>query len=270
MSDKPELPLVNRPEETVAWSVDALCTTCTTAAASPIDEYYTLARELLTRSARPEIMGDQMLMRLLLLELVSGAELYFRRVLSSLVLLCPVTRAIASQKTLPLGAAYYYDAESVALGLFEHTSLSGQEELKKQTKQIADLDIKPTSSEGVALADFEKVCHLRHAAVHARGELGSRNLAEIGIKATGRRRLQLDPIGFQSVTAKTHNAVRAYNRFLFTCTARRWVERKVLKGVWTEDKHLFEPLFRLFYSTEDGVGESTPRAAYDRVWKALS
>lgn len=269
MSDKPNLPLVNKQEETVTWSADTLCASCTSVAVSPIDEYYELARELLTRSARPDVSADQMLMRLLLLELVSGAELYFRRILSSIIGLCPLTRAIASRSQVSLGAAYYYGADTVALALIEHTSLSGQDEIRKYTKQLTEFDIKQTSSEGVALADFERVCHLRHAAVHARGELGSRNLAEIGIKAIGRRQLFLSPISFRTIVVKTHNAVRAYNRFLFDCTMRRWVREKVLTGVWERDKEVFEPVHKLFYSKEDGVGDSDPKVSYERVWQAL-
>jgi len=260
----------NKAEEAVAIDYDLLCVDAQDSDQSPIDEYYEHATALVVRAGRPENAGDDMLLGLLLLELVSSAELYFRKILASLPTVCPLVRAHCSTQMIPLGATSYYLEDWRVLGALEHVGLSGKGEIAKATRSVTSIEIKDNSSPGIALADFEKVCHLRHAVVHARGQLWFRNINELRLQASQPRRVQLGVLGFQGLVAKTHNAVRAYNRFVANAVVQRWIGENILTGRWVSDKRRFTRLHTLFYSHVDSAGHANPRLAYEVIRKALS
>lgn len=255
-------PEMNKSEESIDCDFHSCCTNANLASAPPIDEFYSYARELLVRSGRPEISADSVFLRLLLLEVVSGAEYYFRRVLTELLIACPLSRTAAGAKVLPLSAISYYDKPLIGFGVLEGLSLAGKGEIKKQTMAMTGLEIKNGSSEFVALEDFEKICHIRHAIVHAKGQLGSHNAIELGLASSSPRRIEFDSINFQKLVAKTQNAVRAYNRFLFRASLERWIKEDKLTGNWPEDEPIFRPLHALLYSKMDAIGSATAEQAH--------
>lgn len=252
---------VNAGTEAIALDVDKICATPTACPSAPIDEYYDHARDLIVRS----VSVDSLILRLLLLDLISATELYFRRILAGAINVCPVIRECASRQMLSLGAVYYYEAEGLGYGVLEHAALSGEGEVKKKTQGVTGLQWKQGSSVDVALAGFDRICHLRHAAIHSHGELSARNLAELGMSMKRRRCLSLDPISFQQVMATCHNAVRAYNQFLCNGVLGRWIDKGLLLGTFVEDEPLFVPLHKLFSSVEDATTPSNPSEVYAQV-----
>lgn len=259
----------NRAEEATTLDFDSLCNDFVESTESPIDEYYAHATELLLRAGRPENANDHLLLGLLLLELVSSAELYFRKVLASVPNICPLVMASCEKQAMPFGATSFYPAEWRALGVLEHAGLSGKNEIARLTRNITGIEIKENSSPGIALSDFEKVCQLRHAIIHARGRLWFRNVAELSLRVRSPRRVHLNVLGFQVLTLKTHNAVRAYNRFLVNAIVSSWIGQRILTGRWASDKRKFSALHALFFSRVDGLGEVNPRDAYEPVRQAL-
>jgi hypothetical protein len=252
---------VNRSEETIALDLGALFQPLTPVEQSPIDEYYAHARALLLAVSRPEIEQDDMLMRLLVLELVSTAELYFRRILSGVISVCPLIAMVASKRPLLLGAIDYYKRTALGYALLDGVSLSGEGDVKRQTTNITGIEIKQNSSVHEALRDFEKVCQLRHVIVHAKGEAGAKNVSDLKISVARQSHLKIGALSFQPLVVVTHNAVRAYNAFMFESILRSWLGSNNLSGNWHSDRRRFLPLFRLFYSETDcGAGDA--KAAY--------
>jgi hypothetical protein len=256
---------VNRPEESIAIDFGALCVEFAGSGQSPIDDYYSHASDILRRARQQTIADDELILRLLILEIISSAEHYFRSVLASLVHLCPLISENSLRKQLSLAAMKYYSAEWVGLGLIEHAALSGEGELKKQTLQLTGFQIKEGSSVAAALIDFEKICHMRHSIVHSRSELNARNLIEMGVYPRARCKLQMTVLSLQSILAKSHNAVRAYNSWMMQNIVRSWIAKKILKGSWKEDGAHFARIYELFYSVADGVGEPDPAKAYQVI-----
>lgn len=249
---------VNAGGVTHPLNIDALLAPFPARSAAPIDEYYRHVNELVRRSGT----ADAWLLRLMLLDLISATELFFRRVLAGAVTVCPLIRALASKQMLSLGAVSYYSPEDMALGLLENSALSGEDELKKRTRAITGLDFKQGSSVDVTLAEFDRICHLRHAAVHCLGELGARNLSELGARTASRSCLVFTVLTFQSLVVQCHNAVRSYNQFLFDGIVSRWIDTGQLQGSWGQDGGLFTPLFTLFASADDGLSAQGAEAAY--------
>ncbi|MEI9942157.1 MAG: hypothetical protein WDO69_33495 [Pseudomonadota bacterium] len=238
---------VNAPEVAVSIDFHPLCVPSPPATTSPIDEYYQRSQAVIVASAGAE----DWLLRLLLLDLISAAETYFRRVLAGVINACAESRSIAATQNVSLGAIDYYGLVDVGFGILENSALSGTSELKKKTKALTGLEIKQGSSVDAALDAFERICHLRHAAVHAKGELGSRNLAELGLRVKERRSLHLTSLTFQPIALQCQSAVRAFNQFVFSGILARWVDRAALSGKWDEDAEAFSTLFALFASEVD-------------------
>jgi len=261
VSSEPKWPEVNTPEAPVP-PLGRLCVPRQASPHSPIDDYYTRVSEMVSRSSKPEVAKDEVLLRLLLLEVFAAAELYFRRVLVGTVGICPYARTEADARSISFGAVSYYEPESLAFALFEGQSFAGSGEVKRLTDSITGISLPGNSSVWAALQAFEQICHIRHASSHACGELGSRNLAGLGVVAKGVQCIVLDVLEFQRLVARAHSAVRAYNKFMFGALLGRWKEKGLIVGRWADDKPHFQRLHALFYSRIDGVGESNPERAH--------
>jgi hypothetical protein len=253
---------VNRPEESVSIVFKSVCAVFTPSADSAIDEYYSHTQSLIARSLLDAVKDDEVLTRLLVLELTSSTEAYFRKVLVSLVSFCPLCRRSASLKVLSFGSVDYYDPSALGYALLEGMSLSSAKEVQSQTLNLTGVQITPQSSVGVALAGFGKVCQLRHAIVHSRGLLGSQNVAELGVDIGRPCTVTVDVLSFQALVALCHSAVRAYNRFLYEKVIERWIAERLIKGTWEADKPYFVPLYSLFYSGSDGLLKKSAYGAY--------
>jgi hypothetical protein len=253
---------VNRTEEAVSLNLLALCGQRVIPATSPIDEYYVNSRILLLKSSSLAMSADQTMLQLLVLGQLSTTENYFRRLLANLVLACPVASRSACTQSVSFGSIAYYRRSELGYALLENNSLSSASEIKSQTGKLTGIQIPNNSSLSEALESFDKICHIRHAAVHSSGELNARNTREMGMTPAYSLRLSLTPLGIQGVVGTCHNVVRAYNRFLYEKTLDRWIGGDVLLGDWSSDRARFSALYKLFYSTVDKVGYQRPHLAY--------
>lgn len=252
---------VNRQEGAIPFDASVVCGELGLASVNPIDEFYDHATKLVERSAREGYWQDELIPRLLLLDLVSSSEQYFRRVLGLLVGVCPICALAAGSQNLSLFAVDYYDRDQLGIALLD-SSLAAADGVRKQTKKLTDIEIRRGSSVDAALEEYDRVCHLRHAAVHSRGELGPRNVQKLGLDASKRLCLDLSAVQFQVLLAVCQNAVRAYNRFLFKTVLSRWDVRRVLQRTWSNDRALFAALHQLFVSRRDGTAPTSPYNAY--------
>lgn len=248
-------------ERSVPLDVKLLCRPLVPEAVSPIDNCYTYLESLIPLGTEQALRDNELLGKVLLLGVVSATEHYFRAVLSRLLSVCPVARKHASSQAIPFGALDYYPSADLGLGLLENISFSTVGEVRKQTQRLTGIDLKSAASLDAALADYEKLCPMRHAAVHAQGDFGHQNLREMGLPLKGERLvLKVELEGFQLAVAVCQNVVRAYNRTLYRKTIERWFAEKLLIAKWQDDRFKFSALFLLFYSNHDSEGS---RKAYD-------
>lgn len=229
---------------------------------SPIDSYYEFSEHVL-QLGTPQGLGDShTLGRLLLLGLVSGVEAYFRQVLSSVLRLCPISREHASEQQVALGAIDYYGSDQAELGIFDKSSLASYDGVANWTKKLTGLPVQQGSAVAASLLQFDRICHLRHAAVHAQGTLGSGSVKQVGLAASGRVVVSLDFAALQNAGAACHVAVRTYNRWLYEELVGRWHASGRLARVWVDDRPAFEPLYELFRSARDASGPAEAKDAY--------
>lgn len=228
----------------------------------PVDEFLTQLRALLPLATPESLVTHPALGRLLLLGVVSVSEHYFRSTIGRLVHICPLAWHHASNMPMTLGSVDYYGVEQLALGLLESITFSSPSMIITNTERLIGVKPKGTSMEK-AIKDFERICQLRHAAVHSDGHLNSKNLRDFDLPGmTSAQALKIDYDGFQTIVAICENAVRAYNRSLFATMCDRWRDKKVLTNVWRKDKKKYTELFGLFYSGIDANMPSTPKESF--------
>jgi hypothetical protein len=227
----------------------------------PIDKYYSYLHEIVLLSARDELEEFSPMPHLLLLGAVLATEQYFREVLCGTLRVCPLSRRHARSRVLSLGGLDYFGHDGVGFAILENSSLSTQGEIEKQTANLTGVRVKPNSPVAAAIAEFDKVCHLRHAAIHSRGEPCARNLSELGVIPEGRVQLHLTRLKLQSVVSVCHSLVRSFNSFLFEQLVKRLIVSELLVGDWARSRSIFEPVFELFYSHDDA---ERPDSAQER------
>jgi hypothetical protein len=255
---------VNAPEQALSLALDDCCTHLPAQSTlSPIDGYYESARHILTLGTPDALAESATLGRLLLLGLVGNVEVYLRSVISGVIRICPLAKAAASVHPIPYGAIAYYGVEGPEEGLFESISLADPRQIRSRSEKLLGVAVPSSGSLAAALDEFGRVCELRHAAIHQHGALNSANVATLGFStAGGMRHVELTVTGLHSVASVCQSVVRAYNRFVFEKVVERWCSTSTLSGGWSRDKELFEPLFRLMRSREDGVAPATGYLAF--------
>jgi hypothetical protein len=257
---------VCEPEEASVLSTGDFCSDTIAPGGSPIDDYYEYVEHLLTLGDEVALQASPTLGRLLVLGLVSGVELYFRAILAGLLRCCPICRAHASDQLIPFGTLDYYGSDDVEWGLFDAMSLAGAREIRTRTQKLLAIEIRAGTSISAALDEFDKVCHLRHAAVHSRGTLSRGNAVALGIgRDAGRRTLTISLPALHQAAAACHSVVRAYDRFLFEQTLHRWFGTEMLTGEWESDRRIFKPLFDLVYSRRDALAPSSAYNCYRKL-----
>ncbi|MEV4079542.1 hypothetical protein AB0J43_04520 [Nonomuraea fuscirosea] len=253
---------VNLPPEAVLLDVTRCCHPVRHNE-SAIDSFYENQAETL-RLGNPTALADSSTLgRLLILGLVTGVEAYFRNVLHGATTFCPLVRQAISEQMIALGAVDFYGADQAALGLFERVSFAGGEEIKKRTKAMLGLPIADNSSLGAALDAFDIVCHMRHASVHTQGVLSRGNAQALGI-FNNRTQIHLvvDLPHLHMAAKACMGVVRAYNLFAYQGILQRWLNERILTGVWKTDKSYFAPLYKLFRSETDAIGPASAYSTY--------
>jgi hypothetical protein len=264
-------PELCEPEQAAALRPRDFCRPRRVGALSPIDTYYAYSEQLVVMGTDEILKAQPILGRLLVLAFVAGVESYIRHLLAGLVRVCPVCQRNADELTLTLGAIRYYEQELLALGLFENVSFADPKTLKTWTQKVTHFDCERDASLWAAIQSFENVCHLRHAAVHAMGELSSGNARQLGLTAAALP--YVVEIGFpevQNVASVCLNAVRGYNRALFEASIERWIAEGLLVGEWRNDRDGFQQLFPLFRSAGDNKVRDSAYVYHGRIRKLIA
>lgn len=243
----------------ITFDVTNCCVTAATVPRSPIDDYLLNGRDILLLGTEEDLRDHPALGRLILLGVVSGAEAYFKQIISRCVKHCSTCRNSAAKHVIPFAAVEYYGGDDVATALVESISFATAGEIVNKTKKFTGIDMKGAElTEAVRI--FDRICQLRHAAVHANGVLSAANAREIGDGRAKRLRVRIDFASVQTIAAACNNLIREYNRELFFHLVTRWFKEKRLSGDWQQDRSQYTPIFTAFYSVVDEVG---PNNAYN-------
>lgn len=261
---------VNESPDSVDDDFSACCVN-SNISGSPIDAFYENTGEVLKLGIPKELSGSPTLGRLLTLGLVTGTEAYFRSTFLGMITVCPLTRERVADQMVPLGALDYYGVEQIGMGLFEGVSFAGEAEVKKRSNSLLNFSWAGTGSLGVALKNFDAVCHIRHASVHSQGLLSRGNARALRIQpSAAASHVVIDFSHLQKIALICTSLVRAYNSELFRTTIDKWVAEKVLTGSWADDRRIFTALVKQFVSQVDSVGPGTANSRYKALLPTIA
>jgi hypothetical protein len=145
-------------------------------------------------------------------------------------------------------------------GMLDGESFSSKDNIKTWSKKIAGIELKNEISLEVALKEFERICHIRHAAVHAGGYVSTRNAAALGV-APGSWISFGSPAAIHEIIGVVAASIRAYNQVLFESVLAGWLDRGLLQGNWSIDAEKFTALWRAFRSEGDIASSQRPGGA---------
>lgn len=181
---------------------------------------------------------------------VAAAEDYFRSILTEVVELCSLCEARIRPLETRMEFVFSKSVPDAVRGMLELESFSSRENLLSWTKKFTGSNLEKELSLDVALREFERVCHIRHAAMHAGGYVSSRNAAVLSVPP-GSWISFSSPTAIHEIIAVVAATLRAYNQSLFEKILEGWLREGLLVGDWGSDKVRFEPLWRAFRSVGD-------------------
>lgn len=262
--------LINENEETIDLECNGFFIDGTHTIKSPIDKFYEVCSEYV-KLTKPEIITLYPdLSRLLLMGFVSAVEEYLRNTFSRLINICPFAREKASEKMIKFGSIDYYDVTKLAEGLFDSSSFASEKEIKSKTRELLGVDVAGNSSLNAALSEFNKICHLRHCAVHSGGVLNGHNAKELGLdRIYVNKILKPNEIKIQEALKVCYSFVRAFNQYLFEKFVSRWVGEIIL-GNWDKEKESFVSLVDIFWSKKDMHGSINYKKIYRTIMPSAS
>lgn len=194
---------------------------------SPLDRFIDNANELnkIYLNALPlgRVLGN-----LVLLGYISAVESYVRAIIRGLINIDEVARKAAEPNNVSFAAAVTYTPDLLPDALIEPFSLAGAENV---TKTITNLTgIKLPLHMNRPLAEFRKLCQLRHCCTHRFGRLGTDNAITLGLathkKLLGKP-LSLDMDQLSSIAENLRNFVKSLNNAIFEAALSRTVSHTI-------------------------------------------
>jgi hypothetical protein len=213
-----------------------------------IDEIEGIYQDLAVRAGKS--IADPTQIRLLVLGAISSCEHYFRRILSEIVTLCPLSNNIC-KKDLSINYynASYYKNFSISSALLDNSIFSSAENIISETKKFTGISVKDSSSVEAALKEYHKVCILRHAIVHSLGNLGGKNLYDLKLERTNKSMVALTYESLSEILAVCLNAIRAYNLFMWRALLTRLKNDKSITPSGSKiDANTFEHIKNIFWT----------------------
>ncbi len=224
---------------------------------APIDVFYRASQEILLVGTPAFLTAHSSMGPLLLVGLVSATENYFRDIFARIIQLCPLAKAHASNQNISLGSVVWHGVRDMERGAFEHLSFADVENIIKTTRKFLNYELTRTT----VLAEFEKVCELRHGIVHSAAVVAGKNAVRLGIPSSTQK-LFIN-IGFaelQECGAICNTLVASTNTELFIEMAKRWAVSWPKLPSWDPNKKhgLFSSIWNSFYSAKDAASHSIP------------
>lgn len=181
---------------------------------------------------------------------VSAAEDYFRSILTDVVKICPCCAERVQPLETRMEFVFTGSVADAVRGMLDSESFSSRSKVMTWTKKIGGVDLKSVISVEVLLTEFERICHIRHAAVHAGGYVSTRGAKALGVPS-GSWISFGSPAAIHEIVGVIAATVRAYNQILFESILNEWLNAGLLLGDWSSDGATFTALWRAFRSEGD-------------------
>src|SRR5574344_1398362 len=131
---------------------------------APIDNFYTALNDILRYCANPDVLENNLFLGpLMFTGIMSATENYIREILVSVLKICPISRAKASNQSICFGSVIWQGKDEIEKGAFENVSFADSSTIKKTLFNYLNINIKQSDLVFVQIEEFESICQIRHA-----------------------------------------------------------------------------------------------------------
>lgn len=234
---------------------------------SPIDAFLTNCTPLNLIWSNKSSVSPEMA-RILLLGYVSAVESYFRSVFKVIINTDEQSKIAAHSYPVTYGAALFHDKYLLPEALLELYSFSGEKDVRKALNNFLGISTPDPQIKNL-LAEFEKICQIRHCCVHRFGKLGTQNGISLGLNLHSHvleKPLALNIIALADIASWLTSFIKVFNNYLFKVILDRTMQTSNVQWKWTfsKDKSKFKKLYKEFASTLDSVPSPSIEEIYSR------
>lgn len=222
---------------------------------SAIDTFYFSAEPILV-GVGPAYFGahPEQVSGLLYIGLISSTENYFRNILGLILEVCPVARQKAAEEKVQLGSYLWSGPGIHSRTAFDFIAFSSGKNVTETFNKFVGYQVKQHGVWKAMLAEYDKLCEIRHGIVHSGLVLSGKNALKLGLSPTASC-MQVNPTyaTVQEAGAICTTLVQAANNELFELMVDRWAGEWRQLPSWQVSKQaqLFRKVFKGFFSTRD-------------------
>jgi hypothetical protein len=230
---------------------------------SPVDEFSERIRSVNMLSPTPN-QFDPYMGQLLLLGTVAAVESYLRSIFRRVISLDDVCRDKAMKRDVSYAAALHLSPDLLPEALLERISFTSLDNIDKAFRELLGMKGEFPHDLHSVIADYVRVCHLRHCAVHRFGKLGASNAVHLGLDLHStllEKPLLLDYAALQAGIAICTAFVRVINGFIFNLLLSRLPDG-FFSGDYSADRKKFLSYYDLFADKATLSRSPAPKDTY--------
>ena len=192
------------------------------------------------------------LTKMIFLGCISAIESYMRKIIRSIINVDFIANECCEERTLKYGAVIAHDnINMLPEALLENISFTSGKNISDAINDFLKVKCEHNRLLKSVLADYSKICELRHCVVHRFGLLGSSNAIRLGLSDHARFIEKPIKINFDKLNNIVHvcnNLVKSVNNHLFS----EIIERAYLsnKEIWyshyAKDRATFKKYMDIF------------------------
>lgn len=241
---------------------------------SPIDQFIENTNKLNKLFAIDE--PDTVTSNLIFLGYMSAVESYMRSLVRRVINTDEVAYRLVATKEVTFGAALHHTKDMLPEALIEHMSLAGERGIVDVVKELIGVKGQIPEDLKMPLAEYKKICELRHCVVHRFGKLGAKNAIALGLDTHNmlfEKPITLDSQSLQDIAQILRVFVKAINNYVFRSILERSARNKDDKGnklyfsEWTwnaqKDKKRFQTYYNIFSSHSESPASPCLKDVYN-------
>jgi hypothetical protein len=235
---------------------------------SPISEFLTRLHNI-NRLSPPPASFDPLQGQLVLLGVIAAVESYLRTLFRKLIALDSTCQESVEKRDVSFGAAIHLPKEMLPEAILERISFISRDSIVSALKELLAVKGHIPPDLEVSIADYVRICQLRHCAVHRFGKLGVSNAIVLGLanhRGLLEKPLKLDYANLQNAIAISTGLVKTINNFLFNEMLSR-IPLTKWSGVYAQDRDFFLVYYKLFADKVSSIQSAEPKKIYLQLRK---
>lgn len=249
---------------------------------SPIDQFIANTNAINVIYLPSSAASNAELGTLVLLGYMSAVESYFRAVIRGLINVDARSRLLAEPHRLSFGAALHHKPNLLPEAILEEISFAGGRNVETTLREVVGIKGQLPNEVQVVLAEYSKICEIRHCCVHRFGKLGANNAIRLGLDSHKQSlEMPFSPTkeNLEDISDLLRTFVKTINNFLFQSVLDRSssinnYDDRQFGEIWhwnyNKDRRKFGGYYGLFASASDNPPSPNVKDVYSSFKLAVA